>query len=570
MSANQELFELKFYEWEEKFKDKPYLRQPIGEKWEEYTWGQVGDMARRLASGLKSLNLREGAHIGIYSKNCREWIISDLAIVMAGYVSVPFFPSLNGKELSYIMDYGDVDALFIGKIETWDEIKNDLPAEMPIIRFPKYDGCSNVSVGHEWHEFINSHNPIQNPNTPKLSDLWTIIFTSGTTGNPKGVMLTYQAIDGIKVVLDDPNNPLGIKHTGNNDFISYLPLNHIFERVVIEWCSFRYGGTISFVESIETFGQNLKDVQPHVFAAAPRVWTKLQMGILSKFPQKRLDTLLKIPLLSSVLKKLIRKGLGFSKVRVTVSGSAPMPVELIEWFRKVGVYITNGYGMTENCAICSSVDGRDFEKLNTVGKAQKGVELKIDEATGEILMRGPFVMIGYYKNEELSNETLRGGWLHTGDKGFLDDDGYLHITGRVADSFKTSKGEYIEPLTLEQFFVNMNEIEEVCVVGLGIAQPLCLVQLSDIGKNTSKEKLSAMFTDTLNGVNSDLVNYKKISTLIIVKDEWTQENGIIGPTQKLKRGAIDELYSSKYLEWHESDKSLIFESSHSERSNSYT
>ena len=570
MSANQELFELKFYKWEEEFKDKPYLRQPIGEKWEEYTWGEVGDMARRLATGLKSLNLREGAHIGIYSKNCREWIISDLAIVMAGYVSVPFFPSLNGKELTYIMDYGDVDALFIGKIETWDEIKNDLPAEMPIIRFPKYDGCSNVTRGHEWHEFINSHDPIQNPNNPKLSDLWTIIFTSGTTGNPKGVMLTYQAIDGIKVVLDDPNNPLGIKHTGNNDFISYLPLNHIFERVVIEWCSFRYGGTISFVESIETFGQNLKDVQPHVFAAAPRVWTKLQMGILSKFPQKRLDTLLKIPVLSGILKKLIRKGLGFSKVRVTVSGSAPMPVELIEWFRKVGVYITNGYGMTENCAICSSVDGKDFKKLNTVGKAQKGVELKIDEGTGEILMRGPFVMIGYYKNEELSNETLRDGWLHTGDKGFLDDGGYLHITGRVADSFKTSKGEYIEPLTLEQFFVNMNEIEEVCVVGLGIAQPLCLVQLSDIGKNSSREKLSKMFTETLDSVNSDLVNYKKISTLIIVKDEWTQENGIIGPTQKLKRTAIDELYSTKYLEWHESEESLIFESSQSSRSNSYT
>jgi len=561
MIANQELFELKFYEWEKEFKDKPYLRQPIGETWEEYTWGEVGNMARRLASGLKSLNLREGAHIGIYSKNCREWIISDLAIVMAGYISVPFFPSLNGKELSYIMDYGDVDALFIGKIETWDDIKNDLPSEMPIIRFPKYEGCSNVTKGHEWHEFINSHEPIENPNKPKLSDLWTIIFTSGTTGNPKGVMLTYQAIDGIKVVLDDPNNPLGIKHTGNNDFISYLPLNHIFERVVIEWCSFRYGGTISFVESIETFGQNLKEVQPHVFAAAPRVWTKLQMGILSKFPQKKLDTLLKIPLLSTILKKLIRKGLGFSRVRVTVSGSAPMPVELIEWFRKVGVYITNGYGMTENCAICSSVDGKDFEKLNTVGKPQKGVELKIDEGTGEILMRGPFVMIGYYKNKELSNETLRGGWLHTGDKGFLDEDGYLHITGRVADSFKTSKGEYIEPLTLEQFFVNMNEIEEVCVVGLGIAQPMCLIQLSDIGKSATKDNLSKMFLDTLENINSDLVNYKKISTLIIVKDEWSQENGIVGPTQKLKRGAVDEKYNKDYLKWHESDQKLIFEDS---------
>ena len=561
MSANQELFELKFYKWEKEFKDKPYLRQPIGETWEEYTWGEVGDMARRLASGLKSLNLREGAHIGIYSKNCREWIISDLAIVMAGYISVPFFPSLNGKELSYIMDYGDVDALFIGKIETWDDIKNDLPSEMPIIRFPKYEGCSNVTKGHEWHEFINSHEPIENPNKPKLSDLWTIIFTSGTTGNPKGVMLTYQAIDGIKVVLDDPNNPLGIKHTGNNDFISYLPLNHIFERVVIEWCSFRYGGTISFVESIETFGQNLKEVQPHVFAAAPRVWTKLQMGILSKFPQKKLDTFLKFHWLSTILKKLIRKGLGFSRVRVTVSGSAPMPVELIEWFRKVGVYITNGYGMTENCAICSSVDGKDFDKLNTVGKPQKGVELKIDEGTGEILMRGPFVMIGYYKNKELSNETLRGGWLHTGDKGFLDEDGYLHITGRVADSFKTSKGEYIEPLTLEQFFVNMNEIEEVCVVGLGIAQPMCLIQLSDIGKSATKDNLSKMFLDTLENINSDLVNYKKISTLIIVKDEWSQENGIVGPTQKLKRGAVDEKYNKDYLKWHESDQKLIFEDS---------
>ena len=559
MNTNQELFEFKFYEWEKQLKDKPYLKQPFGDEWEEYTWGEVGNMARRLATGLKSLNLREGAHIGIYSKNCREWIISDLAIVMAGYVSVPFFPSLNGKELAYIMDYGDVDALFIGKIETWDQIKDDLPDGMPLIKFPHYDGCSNVTKGHEWFEFIDSHEPMQNPNKPKLSDLWTIIFTSGTTGNAKGVMLTYQAIDGIKVVLDDPNNPLGIKHDGNNDFISYLPLNHIFERVVIEWCSFRYGGTISFVESLDTFAKNLKAVQPHVFAAAPRVWTKLQLGLLTKFPQKKLDTLLKIPLLSSLLKKLIKKGLGFSKARIVVSGSAPMPVELIEWFRKVGVYITNGYGMTENCAICSSVDGRDFEKLHTVGQPQKGVELKIDQETGEILMKGPFIMKGYYKNDELTNTTLRGGWLHTGDKGFLDEDNYLHITGRVADSFKTSKGEYIEPLTLEQHFVNINEIEEVCVVGLGIAQPLCLIQLSEIGKNTSREVISKMLTDRLSEVNSDLVNYKKISTLIIVKDEWTQQNGIVGPTQKLKRGAIEDKYSKDYLNWHNSNEEVIFE-----------
>ncbi|MEK9756142.1 MAG: AMP-binding protein [Bacteroidota bacterium] len=559
MNTNQELFDFRFLKWEKEFKDKTYLRQPFGDEWEEYTWGEVGNMARRLASGLKSLNLREGAHIGIYSKNCREWIISDLAIVMAGYVSVPFFPTLNGKELAYIMDYGDVDALFLGKIETWDEIKNDLPKDMPMITFPHYKGCSEVSRGLNWHDFINSHEPIENPNIPKLSDLWTIIFTSGTTGNPKGVMLTYQAIDGIKVVLDDPNNPLGISHDGNNDFISYLPLNHIFERVVIEWTSFRYGGNISFVESLDTFGKNLKDVQPHVFAAAPRVWTKLQLGILNKFSQKKLDTLLKIPLLSSILKKLIKKGLGFSRARIVVSGSAPMPVELIEWFRKIDVFITNGYGMTENCAICSSVDGRDFEKLHTVGQPQNGVDMKIDEETGEILMKGPFIMTGYYKNKELSDFTLRDGWLHTGDKGFLDDDNYLHITGRVADSFKTSKGEYIEPVTLEQLFVDMNEIEEVCVVGLGIAQPICLIQLSDIGRKIDHENISKILLNRLEEVNKDLVNYKKISTLIVVKDQWTQENGIVGPTQKLKRGKIEEVYSKNYLEWHENENKLIFE-----------
>ena len=236
-----------------------------------------------------------------------------------------------------------------------------------------------------------------------------------------------------------------------------------------------------------------------------------------------------------------------------------MPVELIEWFRKVGIFITNGYGMTENCAICSSVDGKDFGKLNTVGKPQKGVDLKIDEETGEILMKGPFVMIGYYKNEELTEQTLRGGWLHTGDKGFLDEDNYLHITGRVADSFKTSKGEYIEPLTLEQYFVNINEIEEVCVVGLGIAQPICLIQLSEIGKKCSNEEISNLLLDRLNEVNNEVVNYKKISTLIVVKEEWTQENGIVGPTQKLKRGKIQDKYSNYYLKWHESDEKIIFE-----------
>lgn len=559
MSVNEQQYEFKFYEWEKKFKDRPLLRQPFGNKWEEYTWGEVGEMARKLASGLKSLGLRDNAHIGIYSKNCREWVISDLAIVMAGYISVPFFPSLNGDELSHLLDFGDVDALFIGKIETWDKIKDILPEKLPIIKYPQYDGCSIVSKGVEWDEFINSHKPIEDPHKPNLSELWTIIFTSGTTGNSKGVMLKYRSIDGIKSVLSEPDNPLGIRHDGNNNFVSYLPLNHIFERVVVEWVCFTYGGSISFVESIDTFGKNLKEIQPHVFAGAPRVWTKLQLGILSKFPQKRLDFLLSIPLLSSILKKLIRKGLGFSRIRQTVSGAAPIQVSLIEWFRKIGIYITNGYGMTENCVICTAVDGQNIEKTGSVGITHKGIDLKIDEETGEILTKGPVIMSGYYKNKDMSDRTLRNGWLHTGDKGYLDSDGYLYITGRVTDSFKTSKGKFIEPVVLEELLGDINEIEESCVVGRGIAQPLCLIQLSDIGKSISRDKLSNILLERMNSINTKLMNYQKLSTFIIVKDEWTQENGIIGPTQKLKRGEIEDVYSNKYLKWHESDDKIIFE-----------
>jgi long-chain acyl-CoA synthetase len=553
-----EMFDFKFYKWEKEFKDKPFLRQPFGDKWEEYTWGEVGQMARKLASGLKSLGLRERAHIGLISKNCREWIIADLAIMIAGYVSVPFFPSLKGKELAYVMDFGDVDALFVGKIETWDEIKNDLPKDMPLISFPTYKGFSNITKGYQWFDFINKFEPLMEPNVPKLSDLWTIIFTSGTTGNPKGVMLSYLANDMTKVITED-SNPLKIDFSGDNDFISFLPLNHIAERVVVEHTCFRFGGTISFVESLETFSKNLQDVQPHVFFAAPRVWTKFQLGILSKFSQKKLDTFLKIPIISGIIKGKLKKALGLSRARATVSGAAPMQVTQIEWFRKIGVYITNGYGMTENCAICTQVDGRDFGKMASVGKPQSRVEVKIDNSNGEILMRGPFLMDGYYKRKELTDETLRGGWLHTGDKGFIDEDNYLHITGRVVDSFKTSKGKYIEPLTLEYYFGDIKELEEVCVAGLGMSQPLCLAQLSDIGREMSKEDLTNMLTEKFNEINSGLENYKKMSTLIIVKDKWTEENNAIGPTLKIKRGTIDKMYSSNYESWEEDKRNVIWE-----------
>ena len=556
--STPEFFDFKFYEWEQKLRDRPLLRQPFGDKWEIYTWCEVGQMARKLATGLKSLGLRENAHIGLISKNCREWIIADIAIMMAGYVSVPLFPSLKGEELSFLLDYGDVDLIFIGKIETWEDIKNDIPLQLPVIKFPNYKGFSIVDRGEEWFDFLGKYNSMKNPNIPKISDLWTLIFTSGTTGNPKGVKLSYFAIDETKNITEK-ENPLKVDFSGNNSFISYLPLNHIAERVVVEHVCLRFGGSLSFVESIDSFAKNLRDIQPHIFFAAPRIWTKFQLGILGKLSQNKLDILTKIPIISGIIKNKLKKGLGLNRARSTVSGSAPLSISTIEWFRKVGIYITNGYGMTENCAICSQVDGRNFKKLDSVGRAQYGAEIKIDEPSGEVLMRGPYVMDGYYKNDELTSKTLVDGWLHTGDKGYLDIDKYLYITGRVSDSFKTSKGEFIEPLTLESYFADIQEIEEICITGLGLAQPIGLVQLSEIGKLTPKDELSEILEAKLADINADLENYKKISTLVIVKDEWTEQNKILGPTLKIKRGNVEEMYSSKYSLWTANNSKIVWE-----------
>ena len=551
-----ELFDFPFYNWEKKLKNKPFLKQPFGNLWENYTWDQVGNMARKLSTGLKSMGLPEKSHIGLVSKNCREWIIADLAISMAGHISVPFFPTLKSYEIEKLLDFGDVNALFVGKLENWEEMKKGVRDDMPIIAFPHYKDHSKVSEGKQWYDFIDQFDPQTEDFKPKLKDIWTIIFTSGTTGDPKGVVLTYETLYNTKRITED-GNPLKVDFSGNNDFISYMPLNHIFERVVIEHSAFRFGGTISFVESLETFGQNLNDVKPTAFQGVPRIYSKFQEKILMKMPQKRLTTLLKIPIISFLIKKKLRGALGMSRVRSLVTGAAAMPLELLDWYKSIGIYITNGYGMTENCATCTNLNPYQPLGRGSVGKATSGVDLKISEQ-GEILMKGPFTLTCYYKNEEITKETLRDGWLYTGDKGYIDDDGFLFITGRVKDMFKTSKGKYIEPGVLEAYFGNINEFSQLCVVGLNCDQPLLLAVPSELAiKN--KDSVSEKLTKVLEEVNGKLDNYKKISNIILVKEDWVPENGMTTPTLKIKRAKIDEKFSDKYVEWEKSDKTVIWE-----------
>ena len=549
-------FDFQFYRWEKEFKDRPFLRQPFGDRWEEYSWGEVGQMARKLATGLRSLGLRDKAHIGLISKNCREWIIADLAIMMAGYISVPFYPTLNDKELNTLLEFGDVDLLFVGKVEHWEQQKKGVPKDMPVIAFPPYANHSPAPEAIQWFDFIDQHPPLETPHQPMVNDTWTIIFTSGTTGDPKGVVLNYLANEKT-ALLTLESNPLEIDFEGKNDFFSYLPLNHIAERVVVEFGVFRFGGTISFVESIDTFAQNLQQAQPTVFFAVPRIWTKFQMGVLAKLPQPKLEKLLKIPFLSGFIKRKLRKGLGLHRARAIVSGAAPLLDSQREWFRSIGIPITNGYGMTENCAITTQLPAPISNKPGSVGIPQPEVDIKIDPETSEIMMRGPFVMVGYYKQPELTAQVLQDGWLRTGDQGYLDNDGFLYITGRVKDIFKTSKGKYIEPLVLESYFADIVDFEQMCIVGLGLPQPIGLVVLSEVGKSKDKNELTAQLEQTLKNVNNKLESYKKVSTLVLMDEEWTVENGLTTPTLKIKRNAIDKKYEKNYKAWYDREETVL-------------
>ena len=558
MSTNNKFY-FKFYDWEEKFKDKPFLRQPFGDSWEEYTWGETGQLARRLATGLKSLGLKKGSHIGLISKNCREWIIADLAIIMAGYVSVPFFPNLKSTEIKSLIEFGEVSALFVGKLENWEEMKNGVDKDLPIIAFPHYENNSIVSEGFQWDEFISKFEPQRENYHPNLDDIWTIIFTSGTTGNPKGVVLSFKINQSTDVMYTKNYNPLCVDFGGNNSFFSYLPLNHIAERIAIEFTAFKNGGVISFTESIDTFVKNLSEVQPSVFFGVPRIYTKFQLGILSKFNQKKLDILLAIPLLSNIIKKKLKKALGLYNAKVVVSGAAAMQIAQRNWFRKIGVNITIGYGMTENCAITTQLPGSNFTKPGSVGKVQPQVEIKIDDSTEEVLMRGPYMMLGYFNDKIITNNTIKDGWLHTGDKGRIDSDGYLYITGRVKDTFKTSKGEFIDPGKIEAMFGEVDFFDQICVVGLGIPQPIMLVNISEVGKKLEKNDLENKLTEKLNSVNEQSFNYKKVAKIIICKDLWTPENEILTPTMKIKRGNVDKLYQDNYLDWYNNSKKIVWE-----------
>jgi long-chain acyl-CoA synthetase len=550
-SENDTLLDF-LYHWEKTTPATIYLKQPFGNTWKDFTWAETATQVRKIAQYLRNLNLPEKSNIALVSKNCAEWIISDLAIMLSGHVSVPLYPTLIGPQINQVMVHAGCKVAFIGKLDDWAAMKPGIPEEVLCVSFPTY----NPDPNHvQWNEILEREKPFLENLKPKMTDVNTIIYTSGTTGNPKGVITTYGAFTACVM----HTSHLTFLNRPNNRFFSYLPLCHIAERNIVEAVSIISGGVVFFAESLESFAKNLNEAKPTHFLAVPRIWTKFQQGILDKMPQNKLDFLLKIPIFNKVVKKKIREGLGLNQSIICLTGAAPMPLYLIKWFRKIDIHIQEAYGMTENLgAVCMMPP--DKIKDGTVGKIYPKMEIKIDVETGEILNKSPWNMIGYYNEPALTAQTIdTEGWLHTGDVGEVDEDGYLKITGRVKEMYKTSKGEYIAPTQIEVGFAENTNIDQICLVGQNLPQPIALVVLSEAGKKLSETEIIESLTITLDELNPKLRTYEKVQKIVLMKEVWNVENNKLTPTLKIKRNSIEKDYGECFEKWYEREGKVIFE-----------
>ena len=544
----------RFYHWEKTTPNQVYMHQPYGMgRVEAFSWERVSQEVRKMAAYLKSLNLEPGSNIAILSKNCAHWIMSDLAIWLAGHVSVPLYPTLTAESIRQIMDHSEAKVLFVGKLDDWDTQSPGVPEDVDCISYP----LSPHNNFPSWDEIVSRQPALTENPLPQPEQIATIIYTSGTTGMPKGVVHTFQSLSFAATQASH------IYSLDKGDrVLSYLPLSHVAERMAVELTSLYQSITVYFAESLDTFAEDLQRAQPTIFFAVPRIWIKFQMGVFAKMPEKRLNLLLKIPVISGVIKKKLRNALGLDKVRFALSGAAPISSSLLEWYKKLDLEILEVYGMTENMGYSHSTR-KGESQVGYVGRTNPGMMARIGDG-GEVLVKGPSVMSGYYKEPGKTDEVLTAdGFLRTGDVGILDQKGQLKITGRVKEIFKTSKGKYVAPAPIENKLLEDSNIEMACVVGSGLPQPIVVAMLSEVAAEQIKDAdvqktMGQTFNELLAKVNGDIEKHENLAALVVVKDEWATENGFLTPTLKIKRNVIDERYGANYEAWYNSQDKVIF------------
>lgn len=569
--------------------DRFVMMRKINDKFEGITYPEFRKNTELFALGMAALGVKKGDKVAIISENRPEWVYTDMGLLGLGAIDVPLYPSLTAESIEFILNNSDSKGVIVStkfQLNKLLKIKSnlrtinfivlmnekDMIADEPsLYTFSDVQRMGEIFREHH-HQYFNESMRHVNEN-----DLCTIIYTSGTTGEPKGVMLTH------KNILSNVKSAHEALPISNTDvFLSFLPLCHIFERMGGYYTAFSTGGIVCYAENIESVAQNLLEVHPTIVTTVPRLfertYSKIIKNVDSQPETKRkifywavevgkkyakakregsfaLHLAVQHKLADKLVFSKLREKMG-GRLRFFISGGAALSRELGEFFEAVGVLIIEGYGLTESSPVLSANRIDDY-KFGSVGKPMPGIEIKI-AGDGEILARGPNIMQGYYKNNKETREVIKDGWLHTGDIGMFDSDGFLVITDRKKHLFKTSTGKYIAPTPIENIFLASKYIDQFVLIGdrrmflSAIIVPdfdaikeyadSNNIFYNDISDLITKKEIYKLVEQDIGKLQKSLANYEKIRKFTLLDHQFTLESGEITPSLKLKRKLIEDRY----------------------------
>jgi long-chain acyl-CoA synthetase len=568
---------------ENQVKNKP-LKRSLNTKyngvWESTSSEEFLEKSNQISRGLLQLGVKKGDKVAIISSNNRtEWCIVDIGVLQIGAIDVPIYPTITAEDYSYIINHSESKYCFVSDVVVYEKIKsiqNECPNLKEIYCFDTIKGCKHWSAVLELgKDAAHQSKVLAIKESVNPQDLATIIYTSGTTGTPKGVMLSHNNIVS-NVIAAQKRLPLD---KGKAVALSFLPLCHIYERMLMYL--YQLSATeVHFAESLETIGENLNEVNPDVMTAVPRLLEKLYDKIYGKgqtltgIKKKLFNWAVNVGLayepygkngVGYSIKLFIARALIFKKwksalggnLKLIASGSAALQPRLARVFTAAGLTVVEGYGLTETSPVISVNDMRDGKfRVGSVGQVVENVKVKIAD-DGEILCKGPNIMMGYYKNQKLTDEVIKDGYFHTGDIGHIDDDGFLKITDRKKEMFKTSGGKYVAPQVIENVVKQSTLIDQVMVVGESQKYPAALIQLNfdavnewlgqtDIPLNYTEmlanEKVLNKIKKDIDQANENFAQWEKIKKFKLTPEIWSVESGHLTPTMKLKRKIIKSKY----------------------------
>ena len=574
------LFEFIEYQNEHAPLEKSFTTKYNG-KWESLSTENFISQSRAISRALVGLGIKAGDKIAMISSNNRsEWSVIDVGLLTLGAVNIPIYPTISSKDYEYILNHSESIYCFVSDQEVYEKVKSiqkNVKSLKKVYSFDKIKGCPH------WSELLDEGSKMDNDDTVtkmknqvKSEDLATIIYTSGTTGVPKGVMLSHNNVVS-NVVSASKRLPLTI---GQASALSFLPVCHIFERVILYIYMFN-SVSVYFAESIETIADNLKEIKPNVMTAVPRLLEKVYDKIYARggeltgikkslfywavdlglqynpYGQNGAWYEFKLKIAKKIILSKWQEALG-GNLELICSGSAPLQSRLARVFTAAGMTLVEGYGLTETSPVISVCDMRENKfKIGTVGKVIDGVEVKIAE-DGEILCKGPNVMMGYYKEEKMTKEVMSGDYFHTGDIGEIDSEGFLKITDRKKEMFKTSGGKYIAPAVIENQMKQSLFIEQIMVVGSGRRMPTAVIQpnvdhviewlkekgieCNSLSKAIQKTILKDEILKEVENHNQNFGSWEQIKKIELTPDVWSIDDGHLTPTMKLKRKVVTEKY----------------------------